>query len=112
MNCARCSRGCRAAHCRRRSRRGIGRCRGRRAGSVRDSLSRSAEPADQGLAGHRLSGRNQDLQQDAVRLGFDVVGQLIRLDREEDFALLHRVADVFLPLVYGALGHGKAKLRH
>ena len=109
---ARCRRGCRGAHCRRRSRRGFGRCRGGRAGSVRNSLSFCAEPADQGLAGHRLPCRDKDLQQDAVRLSLDVVGQLIRLDREEDFALLYRVADVLLPLVYRALGHGKAKLRH
>ena len=111
MNCARCSRGCLGC-CRCRNCRSIGRCRGSRAGSVRDSLSRRAEPADQGLAGHRLSRRNQDLQQNAVLLGFDVVGQLIRLDREKDLALLYRVADVLLPLVYRALGHGKAKLRH
>ena len=52
------------------------------------------------------------LQQNAVCLCFDVIGQLIRLHREEDLALLNGVADVFLPRVYRALGHGKAKLRH
>ena len=106
------SRGCRCAGrcgCRRCGRRFLSRCR---AGSVRNSLSCRAEPSDQGLAGYRLSGRHKDLQQNAVCLCFDVIGQLIRLHREEDLALLNGVADVFLPRVYRALGHGKAKLRH
>ena len=86
--------------------------RSRRGTTVRDSLSGRAEPADQGLAGHRLSGRNQDLQQNAVRFRLHVVCQFVGFHREENLALLHRVADVFLPLVDRALGHRQAELRH
>ena len=88
-------------------------CRRGRCGSrIRNRLSGCAEPADQRLAGHRLTGRNQDLEQNAVRLCFHVVRQFVRFHREEDLALLNGVTDVFLPRVYRSLGHREAEFRH
>ena len=78
----------------------------------RHSFARGAKPADRRLARDGLARRDQDLQQDAVRLGFDVVGELVGGDRIDDLALLDGVSLFLLPLVDGTLGHGQAELRH
>ena len=93
-------------------------CRGwcgscdRRGGRRRNSFACRAEPSDHCLAGDGFARRNKDLKQDAVRFRFDIVGQLIRLDREENLSLCDRIADFLLPFVNCPLGHGQAEFRH
>ena len=80
--------------------------------SVADRLAGLADVGKQALDGDILALLRHDLQQHAVMLTGDLIGQLIGGDLHDHIAGLYLVALVLDPLGDCAFLHGQAQLRH
>ena len=77
-----------------------------------DSLAGLSDPRQRALHGYVVALLCHDLQQNAVLLAGQLVGQLVRGDLRHHVAGLYGIALVLDPLGEGALLHGQTQLGH